>query len=114
MCSDHFVSCKPSQQYEVNNEDWAPSQNLGYDRLSERASRAVARTSRKRLRMELQLQESARESDIQPEESHHQVLLVIMNLKLVNVELLVALASVQLCVVRTLHNHFSLKTSKYY
>ena len=59
VCSDHFVSGKPSQLYEVNNEDWAPSQNLGYDRLSEgskrseRASRAVARSSRKRLREEL-------------------------------------------------------------
>ena len=28
VCSDHFVSGKPSQLYEINHEDWAPSQNL--------------------------------------------------------------------------------------
>ena len=60
MCSDHFVSGKPSQLYEINHEDWAPFQNLGYNRpsegskQSERASRAVVRWSRKRMREELE------------------------------------------------------------
>ncbi|XP_074624500.1 uncharacterized protein LOC141882444 isoform X2 [Acropora palmata] len=31
VCSDHFISGKPSSIYGKDNPDWAPSQKLGYD-----------------------------------------------------------------------------------
>ncbi|XP_078382409.1 uncharacterized protein LOC144665109, partial [Oculina patagonica] len=31
VCSDHFITGKPSSIYDKNNPDWAPSQNLGHD-----------------------------------------------------------------------------------
>ena len=76
MCSDHFVSGKPSQLYEINHEDWAPSQNLGYNRpsegskQSERASRAVVRLSRKRMREELE-GENGETTEDQPMETEN-------------------------------------------
>lgn len=58
VCSDHFVTGKPSQLYETSHQDWAPSQSLGYSRGqgessgSERAARASERAARKRKRHE--------------------------------------------------------------
>ena len=74
---DHFVSGKPSQLYENNHEDWAPSQNLAYNRLSEgskqseRASRAVVRSSRKRVREELEGENVLETTENQPMETEN-------------------------------------------
>lgn len=31
VCSDHFISGKPSSIYDKDNPDWATTQKLGYD-----------------------------------------------------------------------------------
>jgi len=72
VCSDHFVCGKPAPLYDKQNQDWDPSQHLGYQRLDqgnnggERASRALIRASRKRTRDELE-GESVAETGDEPE-----------------------------------------------
>lgn len=51
VCSDHFVNAMPSNLYDVNNPDWAPSLNLGPDihaagRCRERYERMTAGRAR--------------------------------------------------------------------
>eukprot|EP00795_Rhopilema_esculentum_P001849 gene1849-16342_t len=33
VCSDHFISGKPSALYEKDNPDWAPNKNLGHEKF---------------------------------------------------------------------------------
>ncbi|XP_022808109.1 uncharacterized protein LOC111345105 [Stylophora pistillata] len=54
VCSDHFISGKPSSIYDKDNPDWAPSQKLGYDcnkvkeSSQERYNRAQERVEKRR------------------------------------------------------------------
>ncbi|XP_037502369.1 uncharacterized protein LOC119390309 isoform X1 [Rhipicephalus sanguineus] len=45
VCSEHFVSGRPSYLMDVTNPDWAPSLHLGYDRNS--AAKSEARHQRR-------------------------------------------------------------------
>ena len=40
VCSDHFVTGMPSKLYDSTHPDWAPSQKLGYRRLSSDGDRS--------------------------------------------------------------------------
>ena len=58
VCSDHFLRGSPSQLYDENNPDWAPSLKLGYEtsslgkRSTERYKRAADRMVKKKARMD--------------------------------------------------------------
>ncbi|XP_054644804.1 phospholipase A and acyltransferase 1 isoform X1 [Dunckerocampus dactyliophorus] len=52
VCSDHFVKGKPSALYDVENEDWAPTQNLGRKKVKEKATPPKPRSKRTELREE--------------------------------------------------------------
>ena len=59
MCSDHFISGKPSLLYDSNNPDWVPSQNLGYGQACGDTTRYERVTSRHMKRKELQEKEES-------------------------------------------------------
>ena len=54
LCSEHFVSGKPAQQWDKHNVDWVPTLKLGHSKKStkdvasaaERTSRALSRRKR--------------------------------------------------------------------
>ena len=54
VCSDHFLDVSPSQLYNENNPDWAPSLKLGYETssLGKRYKRAADRMVKKTARMD--------------------------------------------------------------
>ena len=54
VCSDHFLDVSPSQLYDENNPDWAPSLKLGYETssLGKRYKRAADRMVKKTARMD--------------------------------------------------------------
>ncbi|XP_061841206.1 uncharacterized protein [Nerophis lumbriciformis] len=43
VCSDHFVTGKPSALFYVNDQDWAPTLNLGYDKVKQKSEAAKIR-----------------------------------------------------------------------
>ena len=52
VCSEHFVSGKPSKPYDATNPDWSPSLNLGHSCIKQsdtsRHDRASSRVKKRR------------------------------------------------------------------
>lgn len=66
ICSDHFLSGKPSELYDDKNPDWVPSVNLGHNEMRcdpERYERAKRREAKRRKLNEEHEQNEEREQD---------------------------------------------------
>ncbi|KAJ8392011.1 hypothetical protein AAFF_G00083210 [Aldrovandia affinis] len=48
VCSDHFVKGRPRALYDVDDVDWAPTLNLGYQKITEKSEAARLRDERRR------------------------------------------------------------------
>ncbi|XP_022807222.1 uncharacterized protein LOC111344272 [Stylophora pistillata] len=55
VCSAHFVSGKPSDLYDKNNVDWAPTVNMGHSNIKDPAA-AASRGSRAEKRAKISIQ----------------------------------------------------------
>ncbi len=62
VCSIHFISGKPSTVYDLNNPDWAPSVNLGYE--SSESRQASRRYQRLKERNKSAASTSSKESNL--------------------------------------------------
>ncbi len=62
VCSIHFISGKPSTVYDLNNPDWAPSVNMGYE--SSESCQASRRYQRLKERNKSAASTSSKESNL--------------------------------------------------
>ena len=71
VCSKHFVSGEPAEEWDRFNVDWIPTQNLGHTKLqvdhekvAERANRATLRRKRRQDQIEIEVADKARKINV--------------------------------------------------
>ena len=62
VCSNHFISGRPSELYETCDSDWAPSISLGYSPHNVNTS-GIERSNRRKRRREFQMHQQQAEID---------------------------------------------------